>query len=168
MLKLGDEVSLIKPYSIVPMGTRGVIERVKPDLIYPYGVNFPGERSIRFFNEQEIKLVLPLKGKYVRATRKPIKPQSIEFYVREDKYGYVVTNTGLRLPKADYNFEILPEPIVLPDGKNALIEVGITVYRNVGYNMWRNTSGTAFTTPELTSQIQANPDSRMRIIFKGE
>jgi len=66
----------------------------------------------------------------------------------------------------EWTYELLPEPIVLPTGKNALVEVGATAYHFDG-NKWRFGNGNFLWPSSLKEEAERRRDT-YRVIFPGE
>lgn len=62
---------------------------------------------------------------------------------------------------------VIPQPIVLPTGKNALIAAGEFVYRLLPSGLWSSANGTERTTDSLIS-VTKDAGLGFRVIFAGE
>lgn len=179
-LKVGDRVKVVKSLTSPAdgyIGMEGKLISATQHGSYPYRVHFPVKANMDF-SEQELELVLgPQAGDKVRITLErdvyQTTDESATPYVMVGYHPLYLGSAG-SIDKVEV-IERAKPPIVLPTGKNALIEFPgnygnpvVAVSTGNPIQPWLATGyGTKWPEEEILRNIEKYPGV-YRVIFEGE
>jgi hypothetical protein len=166
--KKGDMVRVTN-VSVGRYRQAGVISEIKPSAYLQIVVEFRDDKK-GGYHQDELELVEPesLVGKLVKITRTStwegrVDRETCDYIHLEGAAGFSKNPSG----GVVQTVEVLPDPIVLPTKKNALIAVGRakSIMRLSLYGDWFNTFGHIVKNEDILANAAREG---YRVIFEGE